>query len=307
MLPKEFLGEKTRSYNGVLKFHIESHHSSRYPDPLLFKYPLIVIEGNNRNIVHSPFLPVTGGKYSIRLHEDEWSQLEVPEIPVTRMLMMFILQNVQHIFIRATEGADVKIARLRDVSMETAVPITPNPVSPYVAVGIEVCDCPKEYGGLSCQDPGKGYYRKRKLNFENSTDLLDQIGISVPCPCNNRSEMCDPETGYCQNCRENTAGAFCELCAKGFFGDPIKGSCHPCECPLVDNSFSDTCEGNMFDHVCTNCQVGYEGKHCERCSQEFYGTPAAPGGSCKPCNCNKYGSLNYTCDRMTGQCHCRRG
>lgn len=41
--------------------------------------------------------------------------------------------------------------RLRDVAMEIAVPLTPNPASPYVAVGIEICNCPKEYGGLSCQ------------------------------------------------------------------------------------------------------------------------------------------------------------
>lgn len=41
--------------------------------------------------------------------------------------------------------------RIRDVNMEIAVPLTPNPASPYVAVGIEICKCPKEYGGLSCQ------------------------------------------------------------------------------------------------------------------------------------------------------------
>ncbi|GFV46517.1 laminin subunit alpha-1 [Trichonephila clavipes] len=69
MLPKEFLGEKTRSYNGVLRFSIESRSSKRYPDPLLFKYPLLILEGNARFVVHSPFLPMSGGKYSIRFHE----------------------------------------------------------------------------------------------------------------------------------------------------------------------------------------------------------------------------------------------
>nr|XP_042897336.1 laminin subunit alpha-1 isoform X3 [Parasteatoda tepidariorum] len=312
MLPKEFLGEKTRSYNGVLKFHIESRSSRRYPDPQLFIYPLVVIEGNNRNLVHSPFMPISGGKYSVRFREDEWTQRENPEVPVTRALLMLVLQNVQQILIRATEGADVKISsgnllRIKDVSMEVAVLLSPTPASPYVAVGVEICKCPKEYSGLSCQDPGKGYYRKKKINFQNSTDLIDQIGISVPCPCNNRSDICDPETGFCQNCRENTAGAFCELCAKGFFGDPTRSPCQPCECPLVNNSFSDTCDWDITGHVCTNCQLGYEGKHCEKCSRGFYGTPTMMGGQCLACNCNPYGSLDRICDRMTGQCHCRRG
>ncbi|GFV46525.1 laminin subunit alpha-1 [Trichonephila clavipes] len=157
------------------------------------------------------------------------------------------------------------------------------------------------------KDPGKGYYRKRKINFENSTDLFDQIGTSVPCPCNGRSETCEPETGHCLNCRENTAGAFCDLCAKGFYGDPKLGLCNPCECPLVENSFSDTCEGDIYDHNCTNCLPGYEGKHCERCSLGYYGVPTMLGGNCLPCNCNPYGSLDRVCDRMTGQCFCRRG
>ncbi|GIY93998.1 laminin subunit alpha-2 [Caerostris extrusa] len=202
----EMVWSQTRSYNGVLKISIESRSSRRYPDPLLFKYPLIILEGNARSIVHSPFLPISGGKYSVRLHETE------------------------------------------DVSMEIAVPISPTPASPYVAVGIEICDCPREYGGLSCQVS----IGKRKLNFENSTDLFDPIGISVPCPCNGRSETCDPETGHC------LLEHFVTCVQKASFGDPKTGSCHPCKCPLVDN----------------------------RCSQGYYGVPTMLGGNCLPCNCN---------------------
>lgn len=35
--------------------------------------------------------------------------------------------------------------------MEIAVLLSPTPASPYVAVGVEICKCPKEYSGLSCQ------------------------------------------------------------------------------------------------------------------------------------------------------------
>ncbi|GFV46518.1 lama1 [Trichonephila clavipes] len=91
-------------------------------------------------------------KPGLTAKKSAWRNYENPEARVTRTLLMLILQNVQHILIRATEGADVKIARLKDVSMEIAVPLSPTPASPYVAVGVEMCKCPKEYGGLSCQD-----------------------------------------------------------------------------------------------------------------------------------------------------------
>lgn len=58
--------------------------------------------------------------------------------------------------------------RIRDVNLEVAVPLTPNPASPYVAVGIEICECPKEYGGLSCQVP----------NFVNSLFFKLFINLS---------------------------------------------------------------------------------------------------------------------------------
>lgn len=53
----------------MLNFHIESRSSRRYPDPLLFKYPLVILNGNGIALSHSPFLPVSGGRYSVKLHE----------------------------------------------------------------------------------------------------------------------------------------------------------------------------------------------------------------------------------------------
>lgn len=48
------------------------------------------------------------------------------------------------------------------------------------------------------QDPADGFYRKRKKDFSNSKDILDLVGIAVPCECNNRSKICHKETGVCQ-------------------------------------------------------------------------------------------------------------
>jgi len=68
------------------------------------------------------------------------------------------------------------------------------------AFGIEICHCPLEYEGLSCQNPASGYYRHRKDDFMDSSNVLDLIGISVPCHCYGHSNNCDRESGYCMVC-----------------------------------------------------------------------------------------------------------
>ena len=67
-----------------------------------------------------------------------------------------------------------------------------------LATGVEKCHCPKRYDGLSCQDPGKGFYRWRNTTNINTESIEYLIGRAVPCLCNGRSEDCDRETGVCQ-------------------------------------------------------------------------------------------------------------
>lgn len=65
-----------------------------------------------------------------------------------------------------------------------------------IASGVERCECSDIYSGNSCQDPADGYYRWRNTTI--STNLLeDLVGKVVPCECNDRSEICDKETGEC--------------------------------------------------------------------------------------------------------------
>uniref|UniRef100_A0A674J3X9 Laminin subunit alpha 2 n=1 Tax=Terrapene triunguis TaxID=2587831 RepID=A0A674J3X9_9SAUR len=136
------------------------------------------------------------------------------------------------------------------------------------------------------------------------------LGTCAACQCHGHSNMCDPETSICQNCRHNTAGDHCERCTVGFYGN-VRGSpedCHPCACPLTipSNNFSPSCvaEG-LSDYRCTACPPGYEGQYCERCSPGFSGDPRTPGGSCQECECDPYGSLPIPCDPVTGQCTCK--
>lgn len=65
-------------------------------------------------------------------------------------------------------------------------------------------------------------------------------------------------TGRCI-CEDNTDGANCETCARGFYGNAMQGSekdCQPCPCPnqgacivLPDESIA-----------CLECPEGYAGK-----------------------------------------------
>lgn len=58
------------SYNGYLTFNLEVRGSSHFPDRLLERYPLVVLQGNQRIIlVHSqPKVPAHTA-YRVHLHE----------------------------------------------------------------------------------------------------------------------------------------------------------------------------------------------------------------------------------------------
>lgn len=89
------------------------------------------------------------------------------------------------------------VVRLKDVSLEIAATKTHSSANDVLAIGVEVCHCPPEYTSLSCQDPGRGYYRRYKSDYLTSTVWTDLVGEAARCQCNGRSETCDRETGKC--------------------------------------------------------------------------------------------------------------
>eukprot|EP00794_Sanderia_malayensis_P006149 gene6149-6855_t len=131
------------------------------------------------------------------------------------------------------------------------------------------------------------------------------------CQCNGHSTSCDPKTGVCINCQDNTAGDHCEKCSAGFYGDATKGSskdCSQCQCPggSSGNQFSGTCYLDKKSNiVCDSCREGYTGRQCEKCADGYFGNPLVPGGKCQKCNCN--GNINPNaigkCDHVTGECY----
>ena len=92
------------------------------------------------------------GRYEVHMHEANWVNINNPKVPVTRMMMMIGLQGVQQLFIRATEAADTTVAMVHGISLDIARPSSVG--APRQALGVEMCQCPREYEGSSCQDPG---------------------------------------------------------------------------------------------------------------------------------------------------------
>ncbi|KAM3721816.1 Laminin subunit [Dirofilaria immitis] len=313
-LPSSFLGDRTASYNGFIRFTIKNDDNYRgisnlAPDPQHFRFfPQIILVGNHRIILeHTPDEVNKLGRYKIRLHENQWRSRLSPEVPVTRKHLMIALQNLQSIYVRATynypsTGDTVSIS---EISIDVAVWENTTDGLNSVAVGVELCECPQGYAGNSCQDPAEGYCRKRQPDFLNSPDDLALVGGPQLCACNGHSTTCEAETCRCINCEHNTYGDYCQFCKPGYQGDALVGgsnACTKCACPLPDNSFSDTCIAASYGrgYICDACKPGYTGLYCENCLTGYYGNPNTMDGMCKECACHQYGS-------ETGQCECRPG
>ena len=204
-LPDVFLKDKVLSYGGYLRFTVSNEGGSTLlPDNILVTYPLVQMQGNRKMVLEyfpSSAVRATNGRYEVRLHESVWRVRNSNGRVVSRQMMMIALQDVQHVLIRATDSMDRIKASLADVSLDVAAVVgssQPSTVATTaVARGIEICQCPAEYNGTSCQDASWGFHRWFKHDYISSTIIIDLVGESRPCQCNGRSRVCHKETGHC--------------------------------------------------------------------------------------------------------------
>ena len=299
-----FLGDKVLSYNGFLRFSVQSNGLEMFPHSVLTSHPLVFLQGNhNIRLRYSPNKISGSGRYEVRIHEDHWINVNNPLVPVSRTMLMIGLQSVQQVLVRATEASDTTVTQIHGVSLDVARPASLG--TPRPALGVEVCECPGKYKGTSCQDPGRGFYRYYKTSYAESEIIIDLVGESLPCMCNGRADSCEPDSGFCQACREHTAGAWCDICAPGFFGDPMAGEpCRPCQCPSETRNFAETCYREAGGRFVCDCREGYTGPLCDRCAYRYYGNPGEESGQCTPCACNPFGSRSDQCEPGSGQCQC---
>ncbi|KAM3968484.1 laminin subunit alpha [Aphomia sociella] len=156
------------------------------------------------------------------------------------------------------------------------------------------CQCQPGYGGARCSFCTAGYYGEP-----------ERLGdYCKPCNCSGNiikddPGSCDSITGDCLKCVNNTAGAACNLCAPGFYGDAIfYKNCTACIC---DDLGMDHCDSTTGTCV---CRPGVIGEKCDRCAPDHWGLDS--GSGCIPCDCGP-ASESTQCDDSTGQCRCAKG
>ncbi|XP_072296549.1 laminin subunit alpha-4 [Eucyclogobius newberryi] len=157
------------------------------------------------------------------------------------------------------------------------------------------CKCQEGYAGHSCERCAPGYFGNPMV-IGSSCKRCDCSGNSDP---NLIFNECHNVTGYCQHCWGNTAGAHCERCASGFYGDAITAkNCRECECNKCGTSSCDDRTG-----VC-HCKPGVTGRICDQCEDGYSGFSSCQG--CRRCECGA-ASLRSTCHPLTHSCPCRPG
>jgi hypothetical protein len=161
-----------------------------------------------------------------------------------------------------------------------------------------VCRCRAGYTGPRCSQCAISYFGAP----------TEPQGQCQACACNENinvddPDSCDRHTGICLKCLYNTAGANCETCRAGFFGNALgPDKCASCDCGI----------GGLPDQTCNSrtgaclCKEHVEdtktGRRCSQCTDGYWGLGR---GFCSDCQCDSDGSESATCDKFTGQCRCK--
>ncbi|KAM5246653.1 laminin subunit alpha-5 [Ctenodactylus gundi] len=296
--PSSYLGDRVSSYGGTLRYELYSETQRGDIFIATESRPDVVLQGNQMSITYlEPVYPAPGHIHHghLPLVEENFQHTETHSA-VSREELMMVLAGLEQLQIRALYSQTSSAVSLRRVVLEVASDVGRGPP----ASNVELCMCPANYRGDSCQECAPGYYRDVKGLF---------LGKCVPCQCHGHSDRCLPGSGVCVGCQHNTEGDHCERCQAGFVSsgsrDP-SAPCVSCPCPLAvpSNNFAEGCV-LRGGHTHCLCKPGYAGASCERCAPGFFGNPLVLGSSCQPCDCSGNGDPNMIfsdCDPLTGAC-----
>ncbi|XP_053952223.1 basement membrane-specific heparan sulfate proteoglycan core protein isoform X19 [Anastrepha ludens] len=184
------LGNQLYSYGGHLSYALDVDSYGHYEPGTD-----VILIGNGMKLLWSRSSDEQEDtEYRVRLHEDEnWLRNERGHsVRASRLDIMSVLANLEHILIRATPKIPTTRTSIRDVILESAVEHrTPDA---QLAVEVEVCSCPAGYSGNSCEKCEPLHYK-------------DSYGSCVACPCredttvgcslqNNGEVLCQCRSGY---------------------------------------------------------------------------------------------------------------
>ncbi|KAF7660100.1 hypothetical protein LDENG_00288180 [Lucifuga dentata] len=307
--PELYLGNKLSAYGGNLVYTVSYTTDQDQQNAIrVTSQPDLIIEGGRIKIIDrqfgQPVYPSSPSTNHIALLPENFLLSESGQ-PISRRDFLSVLAKVTRVLVRASYSTEPSaVYRLHTFSVQVS---NPSATGGMKASAVEMCSCPHGYAGTSCEACAGGFRRVNGTLYN---------GVCEACRCHGHAAQCHEVTGHCMDCSHHTTGPHCDTCLPGYYGNATKGSptdCQPCACPLnlPSNSFSPTChQGDGGELLCDQCQPGYTGPRCDRCSNGYYGQPTVPGGSCQPCDC--HGNLDLTipgsCDPITGQClRCRQG
>jgi len=163
--------------------------------------------------------------------------------------------------------------RLSQVSLDIATPRNNGEVR---ASEVEECICPPGHIGLSCEDCAPGYTRSEEGIY---------LALCEPCDCNGHSDECDPDTGACMNCRDNTEGDSCERCAFGFTGNASIG-CLKADSQLSCSQYCDPRGYSSCDNGNCQCKSKVTGSRCDQCREGTFNLRRDNPQGCSDCFCS---------------------
>ncbi|XP_014742189.1 PREDICTED: laminin subunit gamma-2 [Sturnus vulgaris] len=338
--PAKFLGNQQLSYGQVLSFDYRLDRGGRQPS-----LHDVVLEGHGLRVT-APFLPQgevlpcgISQTYTFRLDEhpsNNWS----PRL--NHFEFRRLLGNLTALWIRATFG-EYSTGYIDNVTLVSALPV-PGVPAPWV----ERCQCPAAFRGQFCESCAPGYRRDAPGQGPFSTCVPcncqgggicdpdtgecysgdENVGNGASCPFGsyrdprqlNGCRTCPCGLGQgcslgpggqdviCGHCPPGAAGANCEYCADGYFGNPAASQpCQPCRCNgNVEPNAVGNCDRQTGE--CLKCIYNTAGFYCDRCKDGFFGNPLAPDPSdkCRACTCDSVGAEPLKC-RSDGSCICKPG
>ncbi|KAF7284665.1 hypothetical protein GWI33_021849 [Rhynchophorus ferrugineus] len=169
------------------------------------------------------------------------------------------------------------------------------------------CICQHNTTGENCEFCARGFY---------GNALAGTPDDCLPCICPERGpciQVGDDDI-MCIECPTGYSGPLCEICADGYFGDPVahfgpSRPCQLCECNgNIDLNAIGNC--NTTTGECLRCIHNTGGPRCEVCLPGYYGNALVlPKGDCKRCQCFPPGTNDILgepiCDQSTGACQCK--